>query len=210
VTFSFNPAGVPSFEIKLLPTDHLYVKAMVESQERNPYITDPTGFAFHLGGPVLSTEIGYLKDPRALGQTTTMGVEPFTGDSDSGNHPGVYEFGAGYNPHKLLRSSNQRIKAGELPPLRPDRSSRVSHGGCRPERCRNIDALLHPQVVQASGLASSRALIVLVLFLAKGRVTTNIQEATKFHDAIEVSVISFGWILGRHARTVLVVLLRLE
>jgi porin len=132
VTFSFNPAGVPSFEIKLLPTDHLYVKAMVESEERNPYVTDPTGFAFHLGGPVVSTEIGYLKDPKALGQTTTMGVEPFTGDSDSGNHPGVYKFGAGYNPHNFFRSSHQRIKSGELSPLRPDRAGRVSHGRCRP------------------------------------------------------------------------------
>jgi carbohydrate-selective porin OprB len=102
VTFSFNPAGVPSFEVKVLPTNHLYVKAMVESQERNPYTTDPTGFAFHLGGPVLSTEIGYLKDPRAQGQTTTMGADPFTTVGDSGNHPGVYKFGAGYNPHNFF------------------------------------------------------------------------------------------------------------
>jgi porin len=102
VTFSFNPAGVPSFEIKLLPADHLYVKGMVESQERNPYITDPTGFTFHLGGPVLSTEIGYIKDPKAQGQTTTMGLDPFTTVDDSGNHPGVYKFGAGYNPHNFF------------------------------------------------------------------------------------------------------------
>lgn len=102
VTFSFNPAGVPSFEVKVLPTNHLYVKAMVESEERNPYITDPSGFAFHLGGPVVSTEVGYLKDPKALGQTTTMGVDPFTTIGDSGNHPGVYKFGAGYNPHNFF------------------------------------------------------------------------------------------------------------
>jgi porin len=102
VTFSFNPAGVPSFEVKVLPTDHLYVKAMVESQERNPYTTDPSGFAFHLGGPVLSSEIGYLRDPAALGQTTTMGGDPFTTTGDSGHYPGVYKFGAGYNPHNFF------------------------------------------------------------------------------------------------------------
>jgi porin len=102
VTFSFNPAGVPSFEVKVLPTNHLYIKGMVESQERNPYTTDPNGFAFHLGGPVVSTEIGYLKDPKDQGQTATMGADPFPAAGDSGNHPGVYKFGAGYNPHNFI------------------------------------------------------------------------------------------------------------
>jgi porin len=102
VTFSFNPAGVPSFEVKVLPTEHLYVKGMVESQERTPYTTDPSGFSFHLGGPVVSTEIGYLRDPKAQGQTTTMGADPFTAVGDSGNYPGVYKFGAGYNPHNFF------------------------------------------------------------------------------------------------------------
>jgi porin len=112
VTFSFNPAGVPSFEIKVLPLDHLYVKAMVESEERTPYTTDPTGFAFHFGGPVLSTEIGYLKDPKAMGQSTTMGSDPFTTDSGSGNHPGVYKFGAGYNPHNFFDPLTQVSSPG--------------------------------------------------------------------------------------------------
>ena len=102
VTFSFNPAGVPSFEIKTLPTEHLYVKAMVESQERNPYTTDPNGFAFHLGGPVASTEVGYLRDPKAQGQTATMGADPLSTVGDSGKYPGVYKFGAGYNPHNFI------------------------------------------------------------------------------------------------------------
>lgn len=102
VTFSFNPAGVPAFELKMLPVGHLYVKGMVESEERNPYIMDPNGFSFHLGGPVASTEIGYLRDPKAQGQTTTMGADPFTTVGDSGIHPGVYKFGAGYNPHNFI------------------------------------------------------------------------------------------------------------
>jgi porin len=111
VTFSFNPAGVPSFEVKVLPFDHFYVKAMVESQERNPYITDPSGFAFHLGGPVLSTEVGYLKDPEA-GGSTTMGVDPFATVGGSGNHPGVYKFGAGYNPHDFFDPLTHVSSAG--------------------------------------------------------------------------------------------------
>lgn len=103
VVFAFNPAGVPSFEVKVLPTDHLYIKAMVQSEERNPYVVDPSGFAFHLGGPVVATEIGYIKDPpKAPDQTFTMGVEPFITDKETGNHPGVYKFGAGYNPHNFI------------------------------------------------------------------------------------------------------------
>jgi carbohydrate-selective porin OprB len=99
---AFNPAGVPSFEVKVLPTDHWYVKAMVQSEERDPYTTDPTGFTFHLGGPVLATEAGYLHDPpKPPDATFTMGPEPFITQKESGNYPGVYRFGAGYDPHNF-------------------------------------------------------------------------------------------------------------
>ncbi|MFT4112057.1 carbohydrate porin [Silvibacterium sp.] len=102
VYFAFNPAGVPSFEVKVLPTDHLYVKGMVQSEERGPYTIDPSGFNFHLGGPVVATEIGYLEDPpKAPDATLTMGPEPFITDRETGNHPGVYKFGAGYDPHNF-------------------------------------------------------------------------------------------------------------
>jgi hypothetical protein len=99
---SFNPAGVPSFEVKVFPTDHLYVKAMVQSEERDPYTTDPTGFTFHLGGAVPATEAGYLHDPpKPPDATSTMGPEPFITQKESGNYPGVYRFGAGYDPHNF-------------------------------------------------------------------------------------------------------------
>lgn len=97
VVFSFNPAGVPSFEARVLPTKHTYLKGMVQSEERNPYIQDPSGFTFHLGGPVVATEAGYLvQPPKEAGADVP---EP-------GKYPGVYKFGAGYNPHNFadLRS----------------------------------------------------------------------------------------------------------
>ncbi len=97
---SFNPAGVPAFELKVLPTDHFYLKTMVESGERNPYVQDPNGFTFHLGGPVFTGEVGYMHDPPKPPKSTfTMGKEPFLKKSETGNHPGVYRFGAGYDPH---------------------------------------------------------------------------------------------------------------
>jgi carbohydrate-selective porin OprB len=99
---SFNPAGVPAFEVKVLPTDHFYVKGMVLSEERNPYVQDPSGFNFHLGGPVFAGEAGYIHDPpKPPNATYTMGKEPFITDSETGNHPGTYRFGAGYNPHNF-------------------------------------------------------------------------------------------------------------
>jgi len=99
---SFNPAGVPAFELKVLPTDHFYVKSMVLSEERNPYVQDPSGFSFHLGGPVLAGETGYMVDPpKPPSATNTMGAEPFVTDNETGNHPGIYRFGAGYDPHNF-------------------------------------------------------------------------------------------------------------
>jgi carbohydrate-selective porin OprB len=99
---SFNPAGVPAFELKVLPTDHIYAKAMVLSEERDPYTQDPHGFTFHLGGPVLATEVGYMHDPpKPPDATNTMGGEPFIKDSETGNHPGIYRVGAGYDPHNF-------------------------------------------------------------------------------------------------------------
>jgi porin len=107
---SFNPAGVPAFELKVLPTDHFYVKGMVLSEERNPYVQDPSGFSFHLGGPVFAGEAGYMHDPpKPPDATNTMGKEPFITDKETGNHPGIYRFGAGYDPHNFtdLLTGNQ-------------------------------------------------------------------------------------------------------
>ncbi len=110
---SFNPAGTPAFEVKVLPIDHLYAKAMVLSEERDPYKTDPTGFGFHLGGPVLATEIGYLHDPpKPPDATYTLGKEPFITDKETGNHPGVYRFGSGYDPHNFTDLRTGAPKAG--------------------------------------------------------------------------------------------------
>jgi porin len=113
VYFSFNPAGVPSFEVKVLPTDHFYVKGMVQSEERNPYVTDPSGFNFHLGGPVVATEAGYLHDPpKPPDSTFTLGEEPFLSDRETGNYPGTYRFGAGYDPHNFTDQLTQRSSPG--------------------------------------------------------------------------------------------------
>lgn len=102
VTFAFNPAGVPSFEIKTVPTQHVYVKAMVQSEERNPYVQDNSGLAFHLGGPVLATEAGYLRNPPKDVATKKEVAAPSLTNVQRGAYPATYKFGAGYNPHNFL------------------------------------------------------------------------------------------------------------
>lgn len=102
VTFAFNPAGVPSFELKAIPTEHVYVKAMVQSEERNPYVQDNSGLDFHLGGPVVATEVGYLRNPPREVPTTNEVAEPSLTDRQRGAYPATYKFGAGYNPHNFV------------------------------------------------------------------------------------------------------------
>ena len=112
VTFSFNPTGVPSVELKAMPTEHVYVKAMVQSEERNPYVQDPSGFSFHLGGPVLATEAGYLvQPPKPAGEVVDANAK--TGaDAPAGRFPGVYKFGAGYNPHNFTDPLTKVLSGG--------------------------------------------------------------------------------------------------
>ena len=107
VVFAFDPASVPAFELKITPRKHAYVKAMVQSQERNPYKTDPTGVAFHFGGPVLATELGYFRDP----ESGTAADNPDS-TKRKGNHTGLYRFGAGYNPHLFMDPLSQRSSPG--------------------------------------------------------------------------------------------------
>jgi porin len=98
---------VPSFEVKALPVQHLYVKGMVQSEERDPYSIDKNGFDFHLGGPVVATEVGFVKDsPKETDSDDS--ITP----AEGGNHPGIYKFGAGYNPHNFIDPLTQHSSPG--------------------------------------------------------------------------------------------------
>jgi carbohydrate-selective porin OprB len=133
VTFSYNPAGVPSFEVRALPTEHVYVKAMVQSEERDPYKQDPSGFSFHLGGPVLATEAGYLVDPP---EPDGDGV-----NKQKGNHPGVYKFGAGYNPHNFVDPLTNVSSPGNYLVYGQVAQAVYRMGKVGPERNRGLDLI---------------------------------------------------------------------
>lgn len=96
---TYDPGGTPAFEVRFLPTYHYYVKAMVLSQEKKPYTIDPTGFAFHLGPPVLAAEAGWVHDPPLPPHATkTLGVEDCLRRYETGHYPGTFKFGGSYNP----------------------------------------------------------------------------------------------------------------
>ena len=81
---SFDPAGTPAAEIRVVPSKHFYWKSAIFSGNRNPYQDDTNGFHFKFKDtPVIATEVGYLLDP-----------SPSAGKS----YPGAYKFGATINP----------------------------------------------------------------------------------------------------------------
>lgn len=110
---SYDPAGTPAFELRVLPSVHYYVKSMVLSEERQPYSEDPTGFNFHFAGPVLAAEAGYVHDPpRAPHSTKTLGEEDFIRRSETGYYPGTYKFGGSYDPRSFTNQLTGQASHG--------------------------------------------------------------------------------------------------
>ena len=61
---SFDPAGTPAAEVRVVPTKHIYVKSAVFSGNRNPYHDDISGVNLKFkDNPVFANEAGYLVDP---------------------------------------------------------------------------------------------------------------------------------------------------
>ncbi len=82
---SFDPAGTPAAEIRIVPSRHFYWKGAIFSGNRNPYGDDTTGFNFRFkDSPVVATEVGYNFEP-----PSSSGVQTY---------PGTYKVGATVNP----------------------------------------------------------------------------------------------------------------
>jgi carbohydrate-selective porin OprB len=82
---SFDPAGTPAAEIRVVPSRHFYWKGAIFSGNRNPYQDDTNGFHLRFkNSPVIATEIAYTFDP-----ASSPGVKSW---------PGTYKLGATVNP----------------------------------------------------------------------------------------------------------------
>jgi porin len=104
---SFDPPSTPALEVRVVPIHNLYVKSMVEAEDREPFANNPTGLVPQFRGvPVSISEIGFTPGKKATGVRAFDNVESRKGYS------GLYQFGASYNPSKfttatgLLQSGN--------------------------------------------------------------------------------------------------------
>jgi hypothetical protein len=94
-------------EVRVVPVRHLYVKSMVEAEDRNPFAHNPTGLVPQFRGvPVSVSEIGF-----APGKMATS-VRAFDTVESRKGYSGLYQFGASYNPGKFTTPSSTVPRSG--------------------------------------------------------------------------------------------------
>lgn len=104
---SFDPPSTPAFEVRVVPIRHLYVKSMVEAEDRIPFAHNPTGLVPQFRGvPVSISEIGFTPGKRASSVRAFDNVESRKGYS------GLYQFGASYNPGKFTTAASTKPTSG--------------------------------------------------------------------------------------------------
>jgi porin len=104
---SFDPPSTPAAEVRVVPTHHLYVKSMVEAEDRNPFSHNSTGLVPQFrGAPISISEIGFTPGKKASSIRASDDVESRKGYS------GLYQFGAVYNPSKFTTSLSTTTRQG--------------------------------------------------------------------------------------------------
>jgi carbohydrate-selective porin OprB len=106
---SFDPPSTPALEIRVVPMHNLYVKSMVEAEDRQPFAHNTTGFVPQFRGvPVSVYEIGFTPGKNASSVRAFDNVESRKGYS------GLYQFGASYNPGKFTTATGQKRSGNYL------------------------------------------------------------------------------------------------
>ena len=104
---SFDPPSTPAMEVRVIPVHYLYVKSMVEAEDRDPFAHNPTGFVPQFRGvPVSISEIGITPGKKASSVRAFDDVEGRKGYS------GLYQFGASYNPGKFTSPTSTIPRSG--------------------------------------------------------------------------------------------------
>ena len=104
---SFDPPSTPAAEVRVMPFRHVFIKSMVEAEDREPFNHNPTGFLPQFRGvPVSISEIGFTPGKNAAHVYAFDNVESRKGYS------GVYQFGASYNPGKFTSPLNPLPRSG--------------------------------------------------------------------------------------------------
>ena len=99
---SFDPPSTPAAEIRVVPLENFYVKAMVFAADRDPFSHNHTGFVpeFH-GDPGSVFEIGFTPGKKATSVRAFDNVESRKGYS------GLHQFGASYNPGEFKTATGK-------------------------------------------------------------------------------------------------------
>jgi porin len=104
---SFDPPSTPAFELRVVPIRNLYVKSMVEAEDREPFAHNQTGLVPQFRGvPVSISEIGFTPGKKASSVRAFDNVESRKGYS------GLYQFGASYNPGKFTSPTSKTPRSG--------------------------------------------------------------------------------------------------
>lgn len=104
---SYDPPSTPALEVRVVPLAHVYLKSMVEAEDRNPFTHNPTGLVPQFRGvPVSVSEIGFAPGQKASSVRAFDNVESRKGYS------GLYQFGASYNPGKFTEAASTRTSSG--------------------------------------------------------------------------------------------------
>jgi carbohydrate-selective porin OprB len=104
---SFDPPSTPAAEIRVAPTDYLYLKSMVFAAVNNPFSQNPTGFVpTFRGTPMNVSEIGI-----SLGKKAST-VRAFDNVESRKGYSGLYQFGAAYNPETFKNTVNGGVRPG--------------------------------------------------------------------------------------------------
>jgi len=104
---SFDPPSTPALEVRVVPIHNLYVKSMVEAEDREPFVHNQTGLVPQFRGvPVSISEIGFTPGKKASSARAFDNVESRKGYS------GLYQFGASYNPGKFPNPAGTKSSPG--------------------------------------------------------------------------------------------------
>jgi hypothetical protein len=104
---SFDPFSTPAMEVRVVPVDEVYVKAMVLAGDRMPFAHNPTGLVPQFrGDPVIVSEIGYTPGQKATAVRALDDVESRKGYS------GLYALGAAYNPGEFVVPASGTTRSG--------------------------------------------------------------------------------------------------
>jgi carbohydrate-selective porin OprB len=104
---SYDPPSTPAIEVRVVPAEHVYVKSMVEAEDRAPYAHNLTGFVPQFRGvPVSLSEIGFTPGKKA------SSVRAFDTVEERKGYAGLYQFGASYNPGKFVSPMGTLPRSG--------------------------------------------------------------------------------------------------